>query len=305
MSGQLSIRWIADKINEYLNGLLKTKGVDYVVASDTDSIYITLDRLVKMMLPHETDNIKITRILDKFCEEKLQKKIDEFYAELAVMMNARSQKMRMKRESIANKGIWIAKKRYILNVYNNEGVEYETPDLKMSGIQAIQSSTPAVCRSAIKEGLQLVMNKEEEDVQKFILDFREEFKTKPFEEIAFPRGITDIDKWATKGEFKSGTPIHVKGAILFNRLLETNNPDNKYEAIGNADKIRFCYLKKPNPYFSNVIACPDDMPKEFKMEQYIDYETQFQKAFVDPLSSILTAIGWDTEKRATLDSFFA
>lgn len=304
MSGQLSIKWVAKKINGYLNDLLKTKNVDYIVASDTDSMYITLDRLVAKMLPNETDNVKITRILDRFCEEKLQSKIDAYYVELAEMMNAYSQEMKMKREAIANKGIWIAKKRYILNVYNNEGVEYAEPDLKMSGIQAIQSSTPAVCRDAIKHGLKLVMNGEEEDVQKFILDFREEFKTKSFEEIAFPRGITDIDKWATHGDFKSGTPIHVKGAILFNRLLEKHNPDNKYEAIGNADKIRYCYLKKPNPHFSNVIACPDDMPKEFDIEKYIDYDTQFEKAFVDPLSSILTAIGWETEKKATLDSFF-
>lgn len=305
MSGQLSIKWIAKKVNVYLNTLLKTTNVDYVIASDTDSMYITLDRLVQMMLPNETDNVKITRILDKFCEEKLQAKINSFYEELAVMMNAHAQKMRMKREAIANKGIWIAKKRYILNVYNNEGVEYTEPDLKMSGIQAIQSSTPAVCRDALKAGIKLIMNAEEEDVQKFIVDFKEEFKTKTFAELAFPRGITDIDKWATKGDFKSGTPIHVKGALLFNRLLEKNNPGNKYEAIGNADKIRFCYLKKPNPYFSNVIACPDDLPKEFDVEKYIDYDTQFQKAFVDPLESILSAIGWEVEKKSTLDAFFA
>lgn len=304
MSGQLSIRWIADRINEYLNKMLKSDNVDYIIASDTDSIYVNMGPLVEKVIPKGTPDIEISRILDKFCNEKIQPRIDEYYEELRAMMNAPQQKMQMAREAIANKGIWTAKKRYILNVFNQEGVEYAEPKLKMSGIEAIKSSTPAVCRDAIKKALKIIMTKDEESMQEYVQEFREEFKEFDFEQISFPRGITNIEKWNVKTGFKSGTPIHVKGAILFNRLIEKHEIANKYEQIGSGDKIRYCYLKDPNPHFSNVIACPDDLPKEFDMERYIDYDLQFQKAFLDPLSNILKAIDWSAEKVSTLEDWF-
>lgn len=305
MSGQLSIRWIADRINEYLNKMLKSDNVDYIIASDTDSIYVNMGPLVEKVIPKGTPDIEISRMLDKFCNEKIQPRINDYYEELRVMMNAPRQKMQMAREAIANKGIWTAKKRYILNVFNQEDVEYAEPKLKMSGIEAIKSSTPAVCRDAIVKALKLIMTKEESDMQEYVEQFREEFREFDFEQISFPRGITDIEKWNVRTGFKSGTPIHVKGAILFNRLVEKHEIANKYEQIGSGDKIRYCYLKDPNPHFSNVIACPDDLPKEFDMERYIDYDLQFQKAFLDPLSNILKAIDWSAEKVSTLEDWFA
>ena len=306
MSGQLSIRWIADRMNEYLNKLCKTSGVDYIVASDTDSIYVTVDRLVSQVFPDQSDTKKIVGWLDKVCMEKFEPFIDKCYQDLADRMNAYDQKMKMKRECIADKAIWTAKKRYILNVWNQEGVAYEKAKLKMSGIEAIKSSTPFACRTKIKECLDLVMNKTEDDLQKFILDFRDEFKTLNFEDIAAPRGVSNLTDYMCRrgGLYVKGTPIHAKGSIFYNSLIEKYKLNGEYDLVSNGDKVKFCYLKSPNPFSINVISAPGELPKVFDMEKFIDYDVQFNKTFVDPLSIILNAIGWSVEKRSTLDSFF-
>ena len=306
MSGQLSIRWIADRMNEYLNKLCKTSGVDYIVASDTDSIYVTVDRLVSQVFPDQSDTKKIVGWLDKVCTEKFEPFIDKCYQDLADRMNAYDQKMKMKRECIADKAIWTAKKRYILNMWNQEGVAYEKAKLKMSGIEAIKSSTPFACRTKIKECLDLVMNKTEDDLQKFILDFRDEFKTLNFEDIAAPRGVSNLTDYMCRrgGLYVKGTPIHAKGSIFYNSLIEKYKLNGEYDLVSNGDKVKFCYLKSPNPFSINVISAPGELPKVFDMEKFIDYDVQFNKTFVDPLSIILNAIGWSVEKRSTLDSFF-
>lgn len=318
MSGQLSIRWIADRMNEYLNKLCKTKDVDYIVASDTDSIYVTVANLVDMVFPDQTDTKKIVAWLDKVCMEKLEPFIDKCYQDLADRMGAFAQKMKMKRECIADKAIWTAKKRYILNVWNQEGVAYDKAKLKMSGIEAVKSSTPQACRDALKEAFGIIMNKDEETLQDYIANFKDTFRTLSFEQIAFPRGVSNVSQYAAKtykrqpGDrldatqlFVVGTPIHVKGSILYNKLVDDLKVRDKYEQIANGDKIKFAYLKQPNPYRINVISSPGELPSEFGLQRYIDYDLQFSKSYIDPLSIILDSIGWSVEKKSTLDDFFS
>ncbi|CAB4182020.1 PolB DNA polymerase elongation subunit (family B) [uncultured Caudovirales phage] len=301
-SGQLSIRWIEKKINAFLGRMLKTDE-DYVIASDTDSIYVNFGPLVEKVLKDKTDQ-EIVHALDEFVEAKIQPYIDKCYEELADMMNAREQKMKMKRETIANKGIWKAKKMYILNAWNVEGVQYEKPQLKIQGIEAVRSSTPAICRVAIKKGLELIMNKDEIDLQRFVLEFKNEYYSLPFEQIASPSGIKGIEKYRSSSSiFIDGTPMHVKAALMFNELLKKNKLKN-IEPIKNGDKIKVVYLKTPNPIHNNAIASPDVLPHEFGLDKYIDREKQFSKTFLDPLTHITNTIGWDTEKKVTLDSFF-
>jgi len=301
-SGQLSIRWIEKKINQYMNKILKTDE-DYVIASDTDSIYVRMDKLVATM--GDVDEKKIVNALDIFCEKKLQQYIDKCYQELADMMNAYQQKMKMKRETIANKGIWRGKKMYILNAWDVEGVRYEKPKLKLQGIEAIRSSTPHACRENIKNGLEIIMNGTQDDLREFITNFKNEFKTLPFEVIAFPRGVNGIDKYKDGSRvYKKSTPMHIKGALLFNNLLKKHNMKN-IPPIVDGDKIRFVYLVTPNPVINeNVIATPDELPKEFNIDKYIDKEMQFNKSFLDPLKSITEVIGWDIEQKSTLEDFF-
>jgi DNA polymerase elongation subunit (family B) len=306
LSGQVSIRWIENKMNGFLNKILQTEEVDYVIASDTDSIYLNMGPLVDKFLSNKSDDkTKIVQLLDKICQDKLEPFIEQSYTELADYVQAYEQKMIMKRENIAERGIWTAKKRYILNVWNSEGVQYNEPKLKMMGIEAVKSSTPAPCRQMIKDGLKLMMSGTEEDVINFIDESRKKFKQLPPEEIAFPRSVSDVVKYKSHSDiYTKGTPIHCRGALLFNHYVKEKKLTNKYSLIGNGEKIKFLYLKKPNIIQENVISFIQDFPTELGLDKYIDYELQFEKSFVEPLKSILDAIGWNVTKINTLESFF-
>ena len=305
MAGQLTIRWIERDVNNFLNDLLKTKNVTYVVASDTDSIYVKLGGVVDKVFKDKSDTRKIVKVLDKFCEEKLQKEIDKSFDKLAKYVKAFDQKMFMKREVIANKGIWTAKKRYILNVFNEEGVDLKEPKLKIMGIEAVKSSTPAPCRKKIKEALKVIMSKDEQALIQFIDEFRNHFRKLSPEEIAYPRSVNGVIRYADNTHiYQKSTPMHTKGSLLYNHYLKLKKLNYKYEKINEGDKIKFVQLKEPNPIREKVIAFPGKLPKEFELHSYIDYDGQFDKSFLEPLRFIVNAIGWNFEKTATLDSFF-
>ena len=306
LSGQTSIRWIENKMNEFMNKTLKTDDVDYVIASDTDSIYLSVGALVdKVFGDKDVEKVKIINALDSFCQAKIEPFIDKSYQELAHYVNAYDQKMQMKRENIADRGIWTAKKRYMLNVWDSEGVRYAQPKLKMMGIEAVKSSTPAPCRSMIKEAIKLMMEGTESEVIDYIDSCRLKFKMLPPEQISFPRSVSDVVKYKSHVTiYSKGTPIHCRGALLFNHYVKANGLDKKYSLIGNGEKIKFCYLKVPNKIGENVISFISDFPRELGLEKYIDYDLQFNKSFLEPLKIILDSIGWNFEKTVTLESFF-
>jgi DNA polymerase elongation subunit (family B) len=304
LAGQLSIRWIENKLNEYMNKLLKTEN-DYVIASDTDSIYLRLEPLVRSVFPKESGTDKVIAFMDKVCEDKIQPFIDKSYSDLATYVNAYAQKMQMKREALANKGVWTAKKRYILNVFNNEGIAYKEPNLKVMGLEMVKSSTPFSIREKMKELIQIMMNGTEEDVQEFIAKFKVEFKNLPVEEISFPRGVNGLKEYSDSSSiYKKGTPIHVKGALLYNHMLKDKNLLSKYPLIKEGEKLKFTYMKMPNPVKDTVISFPGRLPKEFELQHYIDYDMQFEKGFIDPIRLILDCMNWKTEKQFTLEGFF-
>lgn len=304
-AGQFSIRWIEKKINEYMNKLLSTNNVDYVIASDTDSIYLRLNELVLKV--YGVDKIvsmprqKVIEFMDRVCEQKLQPYIDKSFKELADYVNAFDQKMQMKREGLADKGIWTAKKRYIMHVYNNEGVQYEEPDMKVMGLEMVKSSTPAAVRERMRECLEIIMKKTEIDLHEFIANFRDEFRKLPVEEISFPRGIKGLTEYGDKiSLYKKGTPIHVKGALLYNHFLKEKELHKKYPSIKDGEKIKFVYLKQPNPFKDTVVSFSNRLPDEFDLQQFIDYETQFEKTFLEPIKIVLDCIDWTTEKTNSL-----
>ena len=307
LSGQVSIRWIENKMNAYLNRVLKTEGEDYVIASDTDSIYLNLGPFVhKVFKGREASDESVVRFLDKVCEVEFEKYIRNSYEALASYVNAYEQKMQMKRENIANKGIWTAKKRYILNVWNSEGVQYAEPKLKMMGIEAVKSSTPGPCRVAIKEALQTIMNGTEEDVQQYIKDFRDKFESMPVEEIAFPRGCNNIAKNSSPATiYGKGCPMHVRGALLYNFYIKKKKLSHKYPLIQEGEKIKYVMLRTPNKINENVVSFFQTLPTEFGLDKSIDYDLQFQKSFLDPVKVILDVIGWKPEKQNTLEALWA
>ena len=306
LSGQVSIRWIENKMNQKVNKILKTEDVDYVIASDTDSIYLNLGPLVDRVYEgRKKTNEGVVGFLNKVCETEFEPFIEGSYQALANYVSAYDQKMQMKRENIAERGIWTAKKRYILNVWDSEGVRYEEPKLKMMGIEAVKSSTPAPCRTMIKDALKIMMNGTEDEVIDFIEKSRKEFRKLPPEDISFPRSASDVEKYKAHATiYAKGTPIHIRGALLYNHYVKKHKLDNKYSLIQNGEKIKFCYLKKPNIIHENIISFIQDFPHEIGLDRYIDYDLQFNKSFLEPLKIILDAIGWNVEKTVTLEDFF-
>ena len=308
MSGQVSIRWIENKMNQYLNKLLKTDDQDYVIASDTDSIYLNVGDLVRTVFGEDgtPDKTKVVDFLDKACKTQIEPFIDKCYKELADYVNAYDQKMFMKRENIADRGIWTAKKRYIPNVWDSEGVRYEKPKLKVMGIESVKSSTPAPCRQMLKDAFDILMTGTEDELIKFIDDSRKKFKSLPPEDISFPRSVSDVEKYrSVSAIYEKGTPIHCRGALLFNHYIKERKLTNKYSLIQNGEKIKFCYLMKPNPIHENVLSFIQDFPSEIGLDKYVDYDLQFEKSFVEPLKIILDSIGWSVEKTVNLELFFA
>lgn len=304
-AGQLSIRWVENKLNETLNAVMKTANVDYVLASDTDSVYLNLGPMVKSFYKGPSDTAAIIKWMDKLCATKINAVVEETYKELAAYVHAYEQKMRMKRESLVDKAIWTAKKRYILNVWDSEGVAYKEPDLKIQGLEAIKSSTPKACRDKIKDALKIIIKGTERELQEYIEKFHQEFKTLPIADIAFPRGINGLLEYRDANTvYRKSTPIHVKGALLYNHFIKKYGLESDYEIIRDGDKIKFIHLKMPNIFGDPVISFVNRVPKEFHLENYVDYETQFEKSFVEPLSIILSCIGWSAVKSSTLEDFF-
>ena len=306
LSGQVSIRWIENKMNGYLNKLLSTVKEDYVIASDTDSIYLNLGPLVnKFFASKSSDKAAIVSLLNKICEEKLEPFIDKSYQDLASYVSAYEQKMSMKRENIADRGIWTAKKRYILNVWDSEGVRYNEPKMKIMGLETARSSTPAYFRDKLYAAFQIIIGKDNDELISFINGVRSETRERPYDEVAFPRGCNNLSKYRHPTDiYSKGTPIHVRGALLYNWYVKKHKVEHKHPFIQEGEKIKFMYLKTPNPLHENCISFFGELPKEFGIEKYVDYQTQFEKSFLEPLKNVLQCIGWHHEKVITIGSFF-
>jgi DNA polymerase elongation subunit (family B) len=304
MTGQYIIRKVGTALDVYLNKVVGTNGHNYSFYSDTDSCYISLDPLVRKYysnLPRD----KLIDVLDKICEEKITETINKSCDGLADYTNAFQKKIIFKREAIAERGLWVAKKRYALNVYDNEGVRYKDPKLKVMGLEIVRSSTPAPVRESLKEAVRLALTTDEKTLQGFIEHTRILFNKFEPEQIAFPRGVNGLMKYTSGADiYAKGTPMHVRGALMYNHLLRKNKLDKKYELIQEGEKIKFLYLKEPNHIRENCIAFIGKIPKELDLDRYIDYNTMFEKSFLEPIKQIIEGLGWKTEVTATLEDLF-
>lgn len=305
ITGQYIIRTVGRALNEYLNKVCGTKDFEYSFYSDTDSCYITLDPLVKKFYKDKPKE-EILKILDKICEEKITEVINKACGELADYTNAFESKIVFKREAIADRGIWVAKKRYALNVYNNEGVTYAEPKLKVMGLEIVRSSTPEVIRNVLKDAVKVAITQDEKALQEFIGKAKSEYMKLTPEEIAFPRGANNLKKYSSSSHiYAPATPMHVRGSLLYNYYLKEHGLTHKYELIGDGDKIKFLYLKTPNPIKENCIAFIGKIPMEFQLTAYVDYDTMWEKSFIEPLNGIIEGMGWNTTPQASLAGLFS
>jgi DNA polymerase elongation subunit (family B) len=305
-SGQLSIRYAQKSVNDYLNKILKTGNADYIAYIDTDSIYVNMAPLIQSVFgTTDISRDKGEEFLDKVCSTKIEKAIAAGYEQLAKHMGAYRNAMSMKREKITDKTIFIAKKKYIMNVLNSEGVHYAKQKISVTGVESVRSSTPEICRKKMDEAFKVFLNGTETDAQNFIEEFRKEFISYSANAVAKTSGTDDIEKFMSGSDsYKKGCPIHVRGSILYNNFIKKKKLDNKFELIRSGDKVKFIYLKMPNPIRENVISFPGYLPTELGLEEYIDYDTQFEKVFLKPLEIVLRAMGWSATKIDTLESFF-
>lgn len=305
--GQLAIQWAQKRVNKFMNDLMETTSMDYVIASDTDSMYMNLGPYVQTVFSKFTKTYPVKRIIkfmDRFSRYKLQPFINEVYNALGTYANAFDNKMNMKREALADKGIWTAKKRYILNVYDNEGVEYATPEIKVMGLEVRKSSTPGAVREKLTEAIDIIINGDNDKLIQYIEKTRKEFKTLPVEDIAFPRSVNNLSQyWSSSTIYSKGTPMHVRASLLYNYIIKELGLDKELPTIREGEKIKFVYLREPNPIRENIIAFPLTLSKKLDLHDYIDYNMQFEKSFLEPLKAILNVIGWSTKKIRTLKEF--
>jgi DNA polymerase elongation subunit (family B) len=304
LSGQYIIQKVGVALNQYLNKICGTKDFEYSFYSDTDSCYVTLDPLVEKYYKDKEPE-KIVDILDKICETKIQEVLNKVCSEISDYTNAFQNKISFKREAIAETGVWVAKKRYALNVYNNEGVTYKEPKLKVMGLEIVRSSTPEPIREALRKAVKLVLTSDENALQSYIMGFEKEFRKMKAEDISFPRGVNGVEKYTDRNNiYKQATPMHVRGALLYNFYINKNDLRKKYELIKEGDKIKFVYLKEPNTIGENCIAFNTVIPPELDLLKFIDYEKMFDKSFLEPMNTILTGIGWSAKPQATLEGLF-
>jgi DNA polymerase elongation subunit (family B) len=268
-----------------------------------NSCYVTLERLVEQNFSNKTTE-EIVKIVDKFCDSVLQTVINKAYDELAVYMNSYEQKLIMKREVIADVGIFVAKKRYALSVHNSEGVQYKEPKLKVTGLELVRSSTPSVVRETLKSGVKQVLYGDEKSVQKFVANYKTEYEKESIKDIAFPRGVNGLKLYGGSPIYKKGCPIHVRAALLYNHYVNKLGLSDKYPLITEGSKMKFVYLKMPNPFKENVIGFIDKIPPEFNLDTYVDYSTMFDKSFGEAMQTVIQPLGWSIEHRVTLEDIF-
>jgi DNA polymerase elongation subunit (family B) len=306
LTGQAMIMNIEEKLNTYLNSVMKTEKIDRVIACDTDSAYLALNDVVKAVFADTSPTTaQVINFLDNFAKDRVSPVIQKECLGMFDYLNNKDNFMDMKRESIAEKGIWTAKKRYFMSVWDHEGVRYSKPEISITGIQAVSTSTPSLCRPALKECLNIILLKDEATLQKYVKDFKKKFFAADIEQIAKPTGISDIVKYTDpSGNAIKGASAHLRGAINYNKLIEEHGMIKTHEKIKNDDKIKWIYLKMPNIIQDNIIAFTDKLPKKFNLHKYVDYELQFEKTFLSPLRDITDVIGWNLEEVNNLESLF-
>jgi len=311
-TGQAAIKWISVRLNEYMNKLLKTADIDYVKYIDTDSVTLKMYPLVKHVYGDNVpeDANVIADFLLKVFDTKILPFIDKMYDEFKQHINADENHLSLKIDTITRKALYLTKKRYIYEVIDAEGIRHDPPEMKIMGLQAIKSSTPAASRVKLKEGIMKIFHGTESECRKFSTEFKKEHDSLPVEDIAAPSGISNITKYEDRTTvYRKGTPAHVKAALVYNKAIDDLGLGSKYRKIMGGDKIKYVLLRMPNPLHQEAIAFVDYMPTEimeaYNLNKYIDRKELFEKNFLSPYNDMVEGAGFKTGTRGSLAILFA
>jgi DNA polymerase elongation subunit (family B) len=299
LSGQAAINTVEDVVTNY--GIkLGDNGVPAIkmIAGDTDSGYFDITNLIKKL--GATDKAKIVDVIDKFAGTKIQGVISDGVKKLTDKTNAYDPKLYMKRESISN-AVLVAKKRFIFKVYDNEGVRYSEPELKVTGLGSQSSSTPKWIREKLKDAYWIFFEGSEKDLQKFVKETQAEFLQVDIVDVTAATTANNMHQYIVKGEPIKGTPFHLKAANVYNKMIVTKGLESKYPLIKSGDKIRLIPLVTPNPTKNQLIAVSDKIPPEFGLEQYVDRDAVLEKFFIGPLQKIADVVNWNCIKKYRLE----
>ena len=303
-TGQFITQRVRNEMNSYLNKICKTDSYDYVYYCDTDSIFISLEPLVKAKFAGKTTK-EIIDLMDKTAEGILRKQLDHICGTIEQNLNAFESRISFKREAIASRAIFTSKKKYAMLVYNNEGVAYDPPTMKITGIEVVRTSTPMKVREFLKDAVLIALSKEEEDIHSYVENVEKQFMELDYKEIAYPTGVNNLGKYTSKSSiYSKGTPIHVRGALLFNHYIRKYKLDKEYEVIKEGNKVKYVYLKTPNKLLEDVVSFQSDIPEEFGVIDKVDYDKMFAKQFIGPLDRLIQPLGWTTKPVSSLEDLF-
>jgi len=298
-TGQYVLKHLGNEINLYF----KSKGCKKpaLVYGDTDSLYLALAEYADIVWPGKTEAELINLVAD-FCKNELQTLIDKTFSDILAKMNHRTKTLKMAREVIARSGFWTAKKRYALAVWDMKGLRYAEPQIKMQGLEPVKNSVPRVLRGMIKEAIKTILLKDEKDLQKYVSSAFDKFKEASYEEISTTRNTDSMSNYHFKdNQFSLKTPIVVRGALMYNHMIDKLGLEGKYKKIQPGEKAKSCYLKMPNPINCNIISVPLEIPKEFGLDDFIDYRLQFEKNFIKPLTTITEVVKMNLEEVNSFD----
>lgn len=300
-SGQSYLKIMINHVNDMLNKFCGTNNVDYAFYGDTDSIYFTCDAIIEKFCKGKEKH-EIIKFLEKLVKNVIQVEMNKKLDNIAKKLNVHENKMFFKLEGISDSAIWLAKKRYVANILYNEGVWYDPPDMKVMGMEIVRSSTPKYIKEQLRKAVKICITGTEDELQDYVKSCKVDFMKRSVEEIAFPRGCNGLITYADeKTIYKPGTQAHIRAALLHNHMLKEKKLDGHVRPIEDGERIKFVWLKKPNPMKDDVIAYVGKLPHEFGLHQYISKDVMFEKGFISPIEGVLQAIGWSWERETKLD----
>jgi len=304
LSGQAANRFVEQRVNQYLNKILETANRDYTVYMDTDSCYFDLSGMVKKFAHNKTKEQQY-EFVKKVGYSKLTDVINDAIVEFNDYLNVHDPVLDMKMEAVGS-GVFIAKKKYIMSIVHMEGVDYAEPEMKMTGVEAVKSSTPAPARKALTDCAQIIVTGSEDELIEYVDKFRKNWTSLPPDEIALPTSVNGIRKYHIEGnQYKLGCPMHIRAAINYNHWIQRKEIDMYYSDIKDGSKAKYIFLIKNNKTKENVIAFPNKLPKELDLHSKIDYNTQLERSFLSPLKIMLEPTKWSYERKANLMDLFS